>query len=605
MGKSIPYTAVSDTYIFEEHPDPSWARRNWISLDGIWKIRHKGSEVDIHVPFPVGSETSGVDFRDSGTFVYARSFELRNFDSEKCAILHIGASDYETIVSVNGVEMGRHTGGYASFSRDISKAAKNGENSLEITVRDSHSPFQVRGKQTFLCNPFLVWYAGISGIWQNVWLEVMDKRHLQQVDLKPDFGRAVLEGSAKLAIPPSAMESKKTAEFPKEYRELSLDIEITCPCKTKKIIQADSPDESGAFNFIIPFSEIGPEIWSDEHPNLYGVRYHLRDGNSEIDIVESYFGLRSIELERNGFKINGARVYLRMVLDQGYYPGGVYTPTDRSILETDIRSIKAMGFNGARIHEKAESPYFHYLCDKLGLYTSFEMPSFYLPSKRAFAAYESELKELIVRDSTHPSCIVRMLFNETWGIWGIYGKHSKTRKFVLRMIDLTKEMDPTRPVIDNSGWEHLRTDIVDFHHYLRTASLARDTYRRIMEADENTLHGFSIRRVLAFYLRNQISTKTRSLFLEQDTTTDHRSMPLFLSEYGGFGWYDTENKTSIIENIEEYTRDIIDSRLFCGYCYTQLYDVGAEVNGLLTFKREPKVNIDQLRAVNLRGKDPA
>jgi len=265
-------------------------------------------------------------------------------------------------------------------------------------------------------------------------------------------------------------------------------------------------------------------------------------------------------------------------------------------MEDDILSIKTLGYNGARIHEKVESPYFSYLCDRLGLMTSFEMPSFYLPSKKAFARYENELKELIYRDSTHPSCVMRMLFNETWGVWGMYGKKTKTRRFVLAMCDLAKRMDPTRPVIDNSGWEHLKTDIADFHHYLRNASLAREVYEKIRKDKEEILFGFSLRRMLAFYLRNQVPSKTRPIFLEKAAAKEN--VPLFLSEYGGFGWYDTEKKDGVIESIEEYTHDIIASGLFCGYCYTQLYDVGAEVNGLLTFDRVLKVDAGRVRMAN-------
>jgi hypothetical protein len=227
------------------------------------------------------------------------------------------------------------------------------------------------------------------------------------------------------------------------------------------------------------------------------------------------------------------------------------------------------------------------------------MPSFYLPSRKAFAAYKSELEELIERDSMHPSCIMRILFNETWGIWGIYNPRSKTRRFVLDMIEFVKRMDPTRPVIDNSGWEHVHTDIVDVHHYLRTSALAREFYDRIRRNDKDTLFGVSAWRVLVFYLHNQISTTTRSLFIDAGAEKGVRDVPFLLSEYGGFGWYDTEG-VDTIGNIERYTRDIVDVGLFCGYCYTQLYDVGNEINGLLSFNREPKVDVGRVKAANDR-----
>ncbi|HWP68264.1 MAG TPA: hypothetical protein VN437_03105, partial [Rectinemataceae bacterium] len=154
------YGFHEDDYIFAEHPDPAWARRSWTTLDGVWKIEHRGVEKDIRVPFPIGSERSGVDFHDSGTYVYRRDFTLQGYAKDKRYILRIGASDYRTIVKVNNVEVGRHIGGYASFSLDITDAVVAGENKLAVRVSDSHSCFQARGKQTFMRNPFFVWYSG-------------------------------------------------------------------------------------------------------------------------------------------------------------------------------------------------------------------------------------------------------------------------------------------------------------------------------------------------------------------------------------------------------------------------------------------------------------
>jgi hypothetical protein len=227
------------------------------------------------------------------------------------------------------------------------------------------------------------------------------------------------------------------------------------------------------------------------------------------------------------------------------------------------------------------------------------MPSFYLPSRKAFRAYEAELRELFARDSVHPSCIMRMLFNETWGTWGMYRRASGTRRFMLAMYDLAKALDPSRPVIENSGWEHFKTDIADFHHYLKSAALAREVYAGIKAGDARLLYGFSLKAVLDFNFKDQVPTTTRSLFLEKGEGDG--GLPLFLSEYGGFGWYHTDNKNAVIESIEEYTKDIVDSGVFCGYCYTQLYDVGAEVNGLLSFDRKPKVDVARVGKANGRG----
>ncbi len=588
MTDNTAYGFHVDDLIYSAHPDPAWARKSWTSLDGVWKLEHRGRVKDITVPFPIGSEASGVDFRDSGTFIYRRTFSLPSYRADRSYLLRVGACDYETLVRVNGREVGRHTGGYASFSFDISAALAAGENSLELVVRDSHSPFQARGKQTPLRKAFFVWYEGISGLWQPIWIEETGRRYLERAETRVDF--------AARRVEVRAVPSPGSAEG------LGLSVEVLSPSGGRRTFVsaqagANSPaGPGGALTVSFGFDDFDSALWSEADPKLHALGLHLSQDGAELDSVESYFGLRDVKVDREGFRINGEKVYLRMVLDQGYYPGGVYAPRSYRQLEEDIAAIKAMGFNGARIHEKVESPYFHYLCDRLGLYTSFEMPSFYLPSRKAFRAYEGELRELVARDSVHPSCVMRMLFNETWGTWGMYRKSSGTRRFMLAMYDLAKFLDPTRPVIENSGWEHFKTDIADFHHYLKSAALAREVYAGIKAKDARLLYGFSLKAVLDFNFKDQVPTTTRSLFLEKGEDDD--SLPLFLSEYGGFGWYHTDNKSAVIESIEEYTKDIVDSGIFCGYCYTQLCDVGAEVNGLFSFDRKPKVDLARLRAAN-------
>ena len=170
------------------------------------------------------------------------------------------------------------------------------------------------------------------------------------------------------------------------------------------------------------------------------------------------------------------------------------------------------------------------------------------------------------------------------------------------MIVMTRKLDPSRPIIDNSGWEHIDTDIVDFHHYLGSSSLARIAYKKIAQNNQRVLFGFSKLKVLAFYLFNWVSTRTRSIYLRAPLAPRGidcgKRKKIFLSEYGGFGWYTNRDSNSVIDLIEEYTRDIVLSDLFSGYCYTQLYDVYNETNGLLSFNREPKIDPARLRSIN-------
>ena len=597
MNRAVDFSSIGNNSIFEDHPNPSWARRTWISLDGKWTIEHKREKSSIQVPYPVGSQLSGVHFLDKGTFKYSKSLEITELDKKKRFILNVGACDYSTKIFVNHSEVGRHVGGYSSFAFDITEALHKGTNKIELIVRDSHSPFQVRGKQTFLRKPFYVWYKGISGLWQNIWMEIVDPVYLRHGELNPDFDANIFRGKIRTSL----LDNDSPENL--EIADYSLNIEIVSPSGEIIDLQPIKMNNAGQFHFQCSFSEIKATLWSPDNPALYRIRYDLYREQQCIDTVESYFGLRSVHIDSDGsFLINGKKCFIKMALAQGYYPKGVYTPENKKIIQNDILNLKLMGYNGARIHEKIESPYFQYLCDKIGIFTSFEMPSFYLPSRKGFRAYEQELKELIERDAGHPSCIFRILFNETWGIWGIYKNKSRTDKFVRKMIVMTRKLDPSRPIIDNSGWEHIDTDIVDFHHYLGSASLARTTYQKIAKNDRKVLFGFSKWKVLAFYLFNLVSTKTRSIFLQAPSTSRdfdcRKRKKIFLSEYGGFGWYANRDCNSIIDLIEEYTRDIVLSDLFSGYCYTQLYDVYNETNGLLTFDRELKIDPARLRSIN-------
>ncbi len=604
----------SRSVIYGEHPNPSWARRSWFSLDGIWNLSKTGRagktsslSEQIQVPFPIGSGVSGVGSKDKGSWLYSRSFSLPDRPESRW-ILHIGACDHEARIFVNGIALGKHRGGYSSISIDISEASRAGDNSLEILVKDSRSPFLVRGKQSFLPFPFLVWYPGMAGIWQSVWIEETGSLSIADASLEQDFSISMVKGRAWLhsltwnaklgqsAVP--GREDRKPEGDAELQPEPSLRLEVSLmrPDGSQACLEASGPDLEGGFSFEFGFDTVGGALWSPENPVLHPILYRLVRGSEVLDQVESYFGLRKIGLKDGEFQLNDQALLLRFVLIQGYYPGGSYAAPSRELMEKDILAAKSMGFNGARIHQKVESPYFQYLCDRLGFLTSFEMPSFYLPSRRTFEDFEAELRSLIARDMAHPSCVLRILFNETWGVWGMYGRGSATRRFVVAMTELAKTLDPTRPVIDNSGWEHLGGDILDMHHYLKSPSLARTFYQAIQRRDPAILYGFSVPKVLAFNLFYQVATRTRSLFIDRDALIGDK--PLFLSEYGGFGWYETEGKVDTVEQIGEYTRDIVDSDLFCGYCYTQLYDVGSETNGLLTADRKPKVDMNAMRKIN-------
>ena len=536
-----------------------------------------------------------VPFEGVGLFRYSRFFDCPQMESTARYLLHMGASDHQTTVFLNGQLVGTHTGGYSSFSFEISAFLKSYSNRIEIQVRDSRRWAQVRGKQTFRRRSFYVWYTGIAGIWQPIWVEKTGREYLVRGSVKADFSRMAIDIEADVSPSPDVGDRRAGRDADRDD-DVRLEVDICSPSGEGHTFYAVLAPKERRFVLRIPFASIGTQLWSPATPHLYALRYRLISGSATSDTVESYFGLRKISWSGKQVSLNDLPVFLRMVLVQGYYPGGAYTPLSYRRMEEDIRTIKEMGFNGARIHEKIESPYFHFLCDRLGLLTTYEMPSFYRASSRVFEEYSRELNDIIGRDSMHPSGIMWVLFNETWGIWGTYRSRGKTRRFVQAMVELVKSHDPSRPVIDNSGWEHMRTDIVDFHHYLKSAALARAAYRKIRDNDQGMLCRFSIWRVISFYLFNRVGAATRTIFLDRKAVG--QTAPWLLSEFGGFGWYMNMDKGSVVENVEKYTRDAVESGLFCGYCLTQLYDVEKETNGLLTFERIPKIDTATIRAIN-------
>jgi len=582
-----------DPFIYAEHPRPDWARRQWTSLDGEWLLEHKGHRSDVVVPFPIGSTASRTPWSPNGTFTYRKRFALSR-RAGKRYFLHIGACDYRAEVALNGKHLGTHTGGYTSFSYEITELAQHTGNELVIRVVDSRKKTQIRGKQTYRRSPFSVWYSGIAGLWQSVWIEETGQLYIQFCRITPVFHERVLRFSFQIAGASAGNSAGKREGV------VTLEANIRSERGGQYSLEVVRKPNEGVINKSLPFTEIEIHPWSPDDPALYAVTYTLRDDAGKIlDTVESYFGVREITCNRSGLFINGKAIYLRFVLVQGYYPDGIYTPLRYEVMEQDIRRVLNSGYNGIRIHQKIEDPYFHYLCDRHGLLASYEIPSFYNYRKTVETQFMQELREVYERDGQHPSGIFWVLFNESWGMHKMFLKRSRARTFLLDMVAFLKNLDGTRPVIDNSGWEHVRTDIVDVHHYLRSAEKARAFYRKLEARDHQILYRFSIIGVKFFYLFKQIGHKTRTVFL---TNNAHDGAPWLVTEYGGFGWYRASSDKSQLELIQEYTRDIVESDIFRGYCYTQLYDVEEETNGLFTFDRTPKLSVEALRAVNALGK---
>lgn len=567
------------------HPRPDFARAGWRPLDGEWGFAldswnrglrerwyKKGDfKKRITVPFCVESEASGIGRkRGARRMWYSRRFEAA--DPSRRVLLHFGAADYRAIVWLNGRLVGEHEGGYTPFSFDLSGYLRE-DNLLVVRVSDSDDLRIPRGKQTVLGRPLLVHYTPVSGLWQPVWLEKTGAVYLERlaVDANPQTGRATFrctlggddcDCKVRVAVKGPGGESRSAGR------------------------EAGVSSGNGSAALSMDFDDV--ETWSPEKPALYRLKVEILRGRKIEDRVESYFGWRAVEIRDGKILLNGEPFYQRLVLNQAYFPGGWYTPESPDEFRKDAELIRDMGFNGMRIHQKVEDPRFLFWCDVLGLVVWEEMPSGFWWSAKLRRAIRAQWREVIDRDRNHPCIIFWVPFNESWGIHPIVFS-SRARDFVREVVKFTRGSDPTRPVVDNSGFEHVETDVADIHHYLKTAELADEYYERIRDPEALKFKASNL------ITRFSVGSGTVSTFAP---TAGYEGQPLIISEYGGFGFYRAGGGKSLIENFSDYTLGIARRPHLQGYAYTQFTDVQQEKNGLLTLGREPKAPIGEIRKVN-------
>lgn len=559
-----------------EHPQPQCIRDGWINLNGKWQFekdfgksgKAKGYmndsvrlQEEINVPFCPESKLSGIEYKDFMPAVwYKRNFTLTNDQIQDHVImLHIGACDYLTEVWINGKYAGRHKGGYSSFQFNITDYLRPGENTVTVYAEDdTRCPLIPSGKQSHEYNSFGCHYTRTTGIWQTVWIEILPEQYIRNFKFYPD----IHQGSVTIA---AVFEGR--AEF-----DASVFYEGRCVGSAAKTLC------SGSTMFAIKLDET--HLWELGRGRLYDVVMHF--GKDE---VHSYFGLRSVALEGRKFLLNGKSVFQRLVLDQGFYPEGVYTAKDDAELRRDIELSMNAGFNGARLHEKVFEPRFLYYCDKMGYMVWGEYPNWGLDHSQKDALYSilPEWTEVIERDFNHPSIIGWCPFNETWDIGSPV---SRQQDDLIRMVyRQTKAVDQTRPCIDTSGYTHVETDIYDVHDYDQNPETFEQRYASL--AKENTFGDYHSER----------------------QHYDGKS-PIFISEYGGIGlnlgdhsWSYGDAAKGCREFNERYrklTHAMIDNPEICGMCYTQLYDVEQEQNGLYTYNREPKTDISAIYTINTK-----
>ena len=546
-----------------EHPKPQFRRDGWQNLNGLWDFEfdHGNSgearelfmpeapmSLKINVPFCPESKLSGIGHTDFLHAVwYRRSFTVTAAQLEGRVAVHFGAVDYFATVYVNGKKVGKHKGGYVSFSFDITEYVQVGENTLTLHAEDdTRSPLIPSGKQ---CPRFYssgCEYTRTTGIWQTVWLEFTPKAYIKNFRLYPDADagtvaiQAEVVGTGKLTA---------TASFDgKPMGEAS----VECTGTTA----------------VLNLSVTERHLWELGKGGLYDLELQFGD-----DLVHSYFGLRSIRYENMRFYLNGKSVFQRTILDQGFYPDGIYTAPSDAELEADIDRSMAMGFNGARLHEKVFEERFLYHADRKGYLVWGEYPNWGLDLSRPDALFSilPEWIEEVNRDFNHPSIIGWCPFNETWDCEG----RKQIDEILAIVYQTTKTLDPSRPCIDTSGNYHVVTDIFDHHDYTQKPDELRENLKNF-----NTPGG-----------------------LNCPSSHSHRQTydckaPFFISEYGGIRWTDDtsgwgygegpKTEEEFLTRLKGLTDVLLDDPRIFGLCYTQLTDVEQEQNGLYTYDRRPK-----------------
>jgi beta-galactosidase/beta-glucuronidase len=585
------------------HPRPQLTRPHWIDLRGAWGFACDDTQVGlqegwqgrediytrtIQVPFPPESSASGIsDTAFHPVVWYRRTFSYKPGDSRQHLLLHCGAVDYRASVWVNGQLVATHEGGHTPFSADITTALQpGGEQVIVIRAEDRPDDLtQPRGKQDWQEQPHTIWYHRTTGIWQPVWLEPVSETSIADVCWTPDSQRSTLAFSLALR------------RYTATSEPVRVDVRLSLHGRTLVEDSYQVQSDSLQHEFVLDPGEHQEDkerqlSWSPEHPNLIEASFTVWQGERVVDEVQSYAGLRSIGTDNGHFLLNGRPYYLRLVLEQGYWPQSHLAAPDDEALRREVELIKELGFNGARIHQKVEDPRFLYWCDRLGLLIWGEMANAYVFSTTAVERLTREWLEVLARDYSHPCIVTWVPINESWGVPDL-PHDPRQRDYLRALYSLTKTLDPTRPVIDNDGWQHAVSDILSVHDYAFDEATLRERYGSV-EATERALHEFRPGK--------------HEIMLPGSERTDQ---PIMITECGGISykpeegqaWYGYGTVTSrdaYLAKYREIIEAILDSPTIVGFCYTQFTDTLQETNGLLTEAREHKLDPASVRAITTR-----
>ncbi|MGP3776950.1 glycoside hydrolase family 2 protein [Streptomyces sp. SDT5-1] len=584
------------------HPRPQLVRDpDWRDLSGPWGFAHDDADrgraerwMDpdvtapftgvVTVPYPPESAASGV--RDTGfhpVLWYRRTLDVTRPAAGRRLLLHFGAVDHRAEVWVDGRLVGRHEGGHTGFTCDITDAL-DGDGEHVLVVRAEDQPLDVtqpRGKQDWRRDPHVIWYHRTSGIWQPVWLEEVPERHITTLHWTPDVAHSRVRCRVVLSRWPAA--------------PVRVSVRLTLNGRVLADERTLAEGRETTFDVAVPAlrhaQELEDLLWSPEHPHLVDATVDVEDTDgTPVDRVSSYVGLRDIGWDDGLFLLNHRPYFLRMALQQGYWPGS-HLAASADELRREAELAKELGLNGLRIHQKIEDPRFLYWADRLGLLLWEEMPSAYAFGTTTVERVVAEWTEAITRDLSHPSIVAWIPLNESWSV-----PHPalvpEQRHLMDALYHLTKALDPSRLAVSNDGWEISAGDLWGVHDYTQRADVLRERYgHEGLRRGEFKERWPGVRRLTLDGVR-------------------HTGQPVVLSEFGGatfepaegaewFGYDTVATEKDFAERLASLVGAAVDAGL-AGFCYTQFTDTEQEVNGLLTADREPKLPVSELRAILTR-----
>ena len=647
------------------HPFPQLRRSHWCSLDGPWSFAYDDDETGLErdwpscgvneriitVPFPPESERSGIG--DTGyhpVVWYSRTLAAadlvragRPAQGER-VLLHFGAVDYRASVWIDGQLVGEHEGGHVPFVLDVTRALPEGGEDALLVVRAEDRPLdagQPRGKQDWQPEPHSIWYSRTTGIWQSVWLEAVPRTAIAELAWTPNRACDAVELAVTTTRPVPAG-SRITARLTIEGHLLA-EATARLPETTTTGLTIDLREQ-------VHGQRYEKLLWSPEHPRLIEAEVMLAPAKAPLtggrastiapasvpDVVASYLGLRSVGTRHRRFLLNGRPYYVRAVLEQGFWPDSHLAAPDDGARRDEVALIKRLGFNAARIHQKIEDPRFLYWADRLGLLLWGEMAAPYEFTTQSITRLVAEWGAAVRRDRSHPSIATWVPINESWGVQHLADRPEQ-RALSRALADLTRAIDPSRPVVSNDGWEHTCSDIISIHDYD-----ADDLAVTLRYAEEDRLEA----------LLAGLGPAGRSITVQGPVD---REAPVMVTEFGGIrylpdgeeaggggsaangaaqaapvsaagtagaadaadaegtgmgeDWEDEEDEETTWGYTTADGPEDFEARLrrafgalqasphLAGFCYTQLADTMQEANGLADAHRRPKISAKVIREI--------